>query len=241
MASERVLLIEDDPAIVAGLELNLSLEGYEVLTAADGESGYRLAVDRAPDLILLDIMLPGTNGLEVLRRLREVDADVPVLILTARGEEADKVLGLTLGADDYISKPFNLGELRARINASLRRQRLRDAGQSVREFGDVRVDLDRHQVSRAGRDIAMTAREFALLAYFLRNPERALTRDTLLGEVWQTDYLSQRTIDNFIGRLRSKFEPDPDRPRYFLTVRGVGYRFEPAGQRQESDDTTGDA
>ena len=239
MASERVLLIEDDPSIVAGLELNLSLEGYEVLTAADGESGYRLAVDRAPDLILLDIMLPGTNGLEVLRRLREVDADVPVLILTARGEEADKVLGLTLGADDYISKPFNLGELRARINASLRRQRLRVAGQSVREFGDVRVDLDRHQVSRAGRDVAMTAREFALLAYFLRNPERALTRDTLLGEVWQTDYLSQRTIDNFIGRLRSKFEPDPDRPRYFLTVRGVGYRFEPSGQRQ-ADGSTGD-
>jgi DNA-binding response OmpR family regulator len=233
MASERVLLIEDDPSIVAGLELNLSLEGYEVLTAADGESGYQLAVDRAPDLILLDIMLPGTNGLEVLRRLREVDADVPVLILTARGEEADKVLGLTLGADDYISKPFNLGELRARINASLRRQRLRVAGQSVREFGDVRVDLDRHQVSRAGRDVPMTAREFALLAYFLRNPERALTRDTLLGEVWQTDYLSQRTIDNFIGRLRAKFEPDPDRPHYFLTVRGVGYRFEPGGQRQE--------
>jgi two-component system, OmpR family, alkaline phosphatase synthesis response regulator PhoP len=233
MASERVLLIEDDPSIVAGLELNLSLEGYEVLTAADGERGYRLAVDRSPDLILLDIMLPGTNGLEVLRRLREIDADVPVLILTARGDEADKVLGLTLGADDYISKPFNLGELRARINASLRRQRLRAAGQSVREFGDVRVDLDRHLVSRAGRDVAMTAREFALLAYFLRNPERALTRDTLLGEVWLTDYLSQRTIDNFIGRLRSKFEPDPDRPRYFLTVRGVGYRFEPGGQRQE--------
>jgi DNA-binding response OmpR family regulator len=233
VASERVLLIEDDPSIVAGLELNLSLEGYEVLTAGDGESGYRLALDKAPDLIVLDIMLPGMNGLEVLRRLREVDADVPVLILTARGDEADKVLGLTLGADDYISKPFNLGELRARINASLRRQRLRDSGQSVLEFGDVRVDLDRHQVRRNGKDIPMTAREFALLAYFLRNPERALTRDTLLGEVWQTDYLSQRTIDNFIGRLRAKFEPDPDRPRYFLTVRGVGYRFEPAGQREE--------
>jgi DNA-binding response OmpR family regulator len=227
------LLIEDDPSIVAGLELNLALEGYEVLTAADGESGYRLAVDKAPDLILLDIMLPGMNGLEVLRRLRQLDADVPVLILTARGEEADKVLGLTLGADDYISKPFNLGELRARINASLRRQRLRAGGQTVREFGDVRVDLDRHEVRRAGKDVPMTAREFALLAYFLRNPERALTRDTLLGEVWQTDYLTQRTIDNFIGRLRAKFEPDPDRPRYFLTVRGVGYRFEPAGQRQE--------
>jgi two-component system, OmpR family, alkaline phosphatase synthesis response regulator PhoP len=229
MPSERVLLIEDDPSIVAGLELNLSLEGYEVLTAADGESGYRLAVDKVPDLIVLDIMLPGVNGLEVLRRLREIDADVPVLILTARGEEADKVLGLTLGADDYISKPFNLGELRARINASLRRQRLRASGQSLIEFGDVRVDLDRHQVRRAGKDVPMTAREFALLAYFLGNPERALTRDTLLAEVWQTDYLSQRTIDNFIGRLRAKFEPDPDRPRYFLTVRGVGYRFEPSG------------
>jgi DNA-binding response OmpR family regulator len=235
MPSERVLLIEDDPSIVAGLELNLSLEGYQVLTAGDGESGYRLAVDKAPDLILLDIMLPGANGLEVLRRLRELDADVPVLILTARGDEADKVLGLTLGADDYISKPFNLGELRARINASLRRQRLRSTGQSVLEFGDVRVDLDRHQVRRAGKDVAMTAREFALLAYFLRNPERALTRDTLLGEVWQTDYLSQRTIDNFIGRLRSKFEPDPDQPRFFVTVRGVGYRFEPSGVRGDRD------
>jgi DNA-binding response OmpR family regulator len=125
MASERVLLIEDDPSIVAGLELNLSLEGYEVVTAADGEAGLRLAEQKSPDVILLDIMLPKVHGLEVLRQLRERDADVPVLILTARGEEADKVLGLQLGADDYISKPFNLGELRARLNASLRRKRLR--------------------------------------------------------------------------------------------------------------------
>ncbi len=232
MARERVLLIEDDPAIVAGLELNLALEGYEVLTAVDGESGYQLAVDKAPDLVLLDIMLPGVNGLEVLRRLREVDADVPVLILTARGDDADKVLGLTLGADDYISKPFNLAELRARINASLRRQRLRDSGQVLLEFGDVQVDLEAHQVRRAGRRVALTAREFALLAYFLRNPDRALTRDTLLSEVWQTDYLSQRTIDNFIGRLRAKFEPDPERPRHFLTVRGIGYRFDPGGAKE---------
>jgi DNA-binding response OmpR family regulator len=231
MASERVLLIEDDAAIVAGLELNLSLEGYEVLTASDGEAGYQLAVDQHPDLVVLDIMLPGMNGLEVLRRLRAIDADVPVLILTARGDDADKVLGLTLGADDYISKPFNLAELRARINASLRRQRLRSVGQTVLDFGEVRVDLDRHLVTSAGKPVPMTAREFALLAYFLHNPERALTRDTLLSEVWQTDYLSQRTIDNFVGRLRAKFEPDPDRPRYFLTVRGVGYRFEPNGAK----------
>jgi len=228
MPRERVLLIEDDPSIVAGLELNLSLEGYEVVTAADGERGYQLAAEREPDLILLDIMLPGMNGLEVLRRLRTIDAHVPVLILTARGEEADKVLGLTLGADDYISKPFNLAELLARINASLRRQRLRGSGEQViAEFGDVSVDLDRHLVRRGGKDVPMTAREFALLAYFVRNPERAITRDTLLAEVWQTDYLTQRTIDNFIGRLRAKFEPDPDRPRHFLTIRGVGYRFEP--------------
>jgi len=228
MPRERVLLIEDDPSIVAGLELNLSLEGYEVLTAPDGERAYQLAAQRSPDLILLDIMLPGMNGLEVLRQLRAIDAHVPVLILTARGEEADKVLGLTLGADDYISKPFNLAELLARINASLRRQRLRDSGdQVIAGFGDVTVDLDRHLVRRAGKDVPMTAREFALLAYFVRNPERAITRDTLLAEVWQTDYLTHRTIDNFIGRLRAKFEQDPDRPRHFLTIRGVGYRFEP--------------
>jgi DNA-binding response OmpR family regulator len=230
MPNERVLLIEDDPSIVAGLELNLSLEGYQVLTATDGETGYNLAVNERPDLVLLDIMLPGVNGLEVLRRLRSVDPDLPVLILTARGDDADKVLGLTLGADDYISKPFNLAELRARINASLRRHRLRAAGDvSVHEFGDVRVDLDRHQATRGGKPVPMTAREFALLAYFLTNPERALTRESLLSEVWHTDYLTQRTIDNFVGRLRAKFEPDPDRPRYFLTVRGVGYRFEPNG------------
>lgn len=230
MASELVLLIEDDPSIVAGLQLNLSLEGYEVLTASDGETGYQLAVARQPDLVLLDVMLPGMHGLEVLRRLREFDPEMPVLVLTARGEEADKVLGLQLGADDYISKPFNLPELRARINAALRRQRLRAAGQSVCEFNDVQVDLDRHRAQRAGQPVSMTAREFALLAYFLRNPERVLTRETLLSEVWRTDYLTHRTIDNFVGRLRAKFEPDPDRPRYFLTVRGVGYRFEPTGK-----------
>jgi DNA-binding response OmpR family regulator len=229
-ASELVLLIEDDPAIVAGLELNLALEGYQVITAGDGETGYQLALRRRPNLVLLDVMLPGMNGLEVLRRLREVDAEMPVIILTARSEDTDKVLGLQLGADDYIAKPFNLAELRARINAALRRQRLRLGDQTLTEFNDVQVDLDRHRAARAGQPVPMTAREFALLAYFLRNPERVLTRETLLSEVWRTDYLTHRTIDNFVGRLRAKFEPDPDRPRYFLTVRGVGYRFEPTGK-----------
>jgi len=227
MASERVLLIEDDPSIVAGLELNLSLEGYDVLTAGDGETGLHMVRERAPDVILLDIMLPGANGLEVLRRLRRVDPDVPVLMLTARGDEADKVLGLQLGADDYISKPFSLGELRARLNASLRRKRLRTNDRPVGAFGDVQVDFERHQVSRAGEEIPMTAREFALLAYFLRHPGRVLDRDSLLQAVWQTEFLGPRTIDNFVARLRAKLEPDPEDPRFFLTVRGVGYRFEP--------------
>jgi DNA-binding response OmpR family regulator len=232
MASERILLIEDDPSIVAGLELNLALEGYEVVTAPDGEQGLRLALEGHPDVILLDIMLPKMNGLEVLRRLRKVDPDLPVLVLTAREQEADKVLGLQLGADDYISKPFSLSELRARLNASLRRRRLRAEGQSVPAFGDVEVDLDRHEVRRRGKKVPMTAREFALLAYFIRNAQRVLSRETLLQAVWHTDYLTHRTIDNFIGRLRAKLEPEPDRPRFFLTVRGVGYRFEPTGSDQ---------
>src|SRR6185295_18797389 len=159
--------------------------------------------------------------------------------LTARGEEADKVLGLQLGADDYISKPFSLGELRARLNASLRRKRLRAAEPpSAGSFADVEVDFERHQVRRGGKDVAMTAREFSLLAYFLRHPQRVLKRQVLLNAVWNTDYLSQRTIDNFVGRLRAKLEPDPDQPRYFLTVRGVGYRFEPEGVTESEDEST---
>jgi DNA-binding response OmpR family regulator len=234
MANERILLIEDDPAIVAGLELNLSLEGYTVISTGDGDTGLRLAREDAPDLILLDIMLPRMNGLEVLRRLRKEDADIPVLILSARGEEVDKVLGLQVGADDYISKPFNLGELRARVNAFLRRKRLYEVARPVQDFGDVHVDLDSHRVQRGGRDVPMTAREFSVLSYFLRNPSGVVTRENLLHAVWKIEYLSQRTVDNFIARLRAKLEPDPDRPRFFLTVRGVGYRFEPEGRLEAS-------
>jgi two-component system, OmpR family, alkaline phosphatase synthesis response regulator PhoP len=227
MPTETVLLIEDDPAIVSGLELNLSLEGYEVLSASDGETGFRVACDREPDLVVLDIMLPGMNGLEVLRRLRERSPETPVLILSARGEEADKVLGLQLGADDYLSKPFSLSELLARINAALRRQRLQAQQPSKLSVGDVQIDLDRRVVSRDGREIVMTAREFELLTYFVSHPGIALSRERLLDAVWRMDYLTHRTIDNFVGRLRAKLEPDPDNPRHFLTVRGVGYRFEP--------------
>ncbi len=227
MAHETVLLIEDDPAIVSGLALNLSLEGYEVLSAGDGETGFRVACERDPDMVVLDIMLPGMNGLEVLRRLRERSPDTPVLILSARSEEADKVLGLQLGADDYMSKPFSLSELLARINAALRRQRLEALQPAKLSVGDVQIDLDRRVVSRNGDEIVMTAREFELLTYFVTHPGVALSRERLLDAVWRMDYLTHRTIDNFVGRLRSKLEPDPDNPRHFLTVRGVGYRFEP--------------
>jgi len=227
MPSETVLLIEDDPAIVSGLELNLSLEGYNVLSASDGETGFRVACEHAPDMVLLDIMLPGMNGLEVLRRLRERSPETPVIILSARGEEADKVLGLQIGADDYVTKPFSLSELLARINAALRRQRLQSTEPAIHTVGDATVDLDRRLVARGGVEIAMTAREFELLSYFVRHPGIALSRDRLLDAVWRTDYLTLRTIDNFVGRLRSKLEPDPEEPKHFLTVRGVGYRFEP--------------
>ena len=227
MPSETVLLIEDDPAIVSGLELNLSLEGYDVVSASDGETGFRLACERDPDMVLLDIMLPGMNGLEVLRRLRDRSPETPVLILSARGEEADKVLGLQLGADDYISKPFSRTELLARINAALRRQRLQSAHPSALSVGDAVIDVERRVVSRDGVEIAMTAREFELLRYFVHHPGVALSRERLLDAVWQTDYLTLRTIDNFVGRLRSKLEPDPEAPRFFQTVRGVGYRFDP--------------
>jgi len=229
MATERVLLIEDDASIIAGLELNLSLEGYEVVAVKDGESGLQFFEEGSPDIVLLDLMLPGVNGLEVLRRMRHRDPEIPVLVLSALGEEADRVLGLQLGADDYISKPFSLSELRARINAALRRKRLASAERVVEAFGDVQVDLDRHRVIRRGKEVPMTAREFGVLAYFLNNPERVITRETLLKAVWKLEFVSRRTIDNFIVKLRAKLEPDPDRPRYFLTVRGVGYRFEPGG------------
>lgn len=232
MAHERILLIEDDASIVAGLELNLALEGYEVISAGDGEGGLRLANESPPDLVLLDIMLPGMNGLEVLRQLRQKDPELPVLVLTARGEEPDKVLGLQMGADDYISKPFSLSELRARVNAFLRRKRLQASARPVQHFGDVEVDVQSHRVVRKGREISLTAREFGVLTYFLRHPARVINRETLLHAVWKMEYLSQRTIDNFIARLRAKLEPDPENPRYFLTVRGVGYRFEPDQQNK---------
>lgn len=229
-ALARILIVEDDAAIREGLQMNLSLEGHHCLVAEDGERAIELLSRETPDLVLLDVMLPGRNGFEVLRAIRADRPDLPVLFLTARADEADKILGLELGADDYIVKPFGLGELRARIRAALRRAGLQHhPGPGARAFGDVDVDRSAHRVRRGGEDVAMTAREFALLIHFLDNPERVLSRETLLRRVWGLEHATLRTVDNFVMRLRQKLEPDAEAPRFLVTVRGVGYRFAPLG------------
>ncbi len=225
-----LLIVEDDPAIREGLELTLGLEGYHTHAVVDGDQALAYLGRERIDLVLLDVMLPGRNGFEVLREIRRRRLDLPVILLTARTDEADKVLGLELGADDYVTKPFGLAELRARIRVALRRVAPALLTPAVVAFGDVAVERAAHRVRRAGEDVPMTAKEFALLAYFLDQPERVLTREALLDAVWGLPHATLRTVDNFVMRLRSKLEPDPEQPRYLVTVRGVGYRFSPTGQ-----------
>ena len=223
---ETILVIEDDASISKGLQQNLSFEGYSVFVAPDGERGLELAVDKAPDLIVLDVMMPKMNGFEVLRELRRREIDVPVIMLTAKGEEMDKVRGLDLGADDYVTKPFGLQELLARIQAVLRRKRKFDKEIETVSFGKVTLDFNARTAAVAGKPVQMTSREFDLLHFFLSREGEALERQEILNRVWGFDYFgTDRTVDNFINRLRQKLEPDPDNPVYFQTVRGVGYRF----------------
>ncbi|HEY3355085.1 MAG TPA: response regulator transcription factor [Polyangia bacterium] len=227
--AEKLLIVEDDPSILKGLQMNLQLEGYELLTARDGEEGIRLWRQHHPDLVLLDIMLPKRDGYDVLRLMRAEDPDTHVLVLSAKDHEGDKVLGLSLGADDYITKPFGLPELLARIRAALRRARREAAVAPTHEFGRVSVDAVARRVTVAGAPVEMTAREFDLLLHFVTHPGRVLTREQLMHAVWGVDHFgTPRTVDNFVGRLRTKLELDPDQPRHFETVRGIGYRFNPA-------------
>jgi two-component system alkaline phosphatase synthesis response regulator PhoP len=223
---ETILVIEDDASISKGLMKNLSFEGYSVFVAPDGERGLELSVDKAPDLIVLDVMMPKMNGFEVLRELRRREIDVPVIMLTAKGEEIDKVRGLDLGADDYVTKPFGLQELLARIQAVLRRKRKFDKELETVSFGKVSLDFKSRTATVSGKPVPMTSREFDLLHFFLSREGEALERQEILNRVWGFDYFgTDRTVDNFINRLRQKLEPDPDKPMYFQTVRGVGYRF----------------
>jgi DNA-binding response OmpR family regulator len=221
----RVLVIEDDPGILRTVADNLRFEKYDVVTAMDGETAYRVLQQQPPpDLIVLDLMLPRISGLELCRRLRADDVQVPVLVLTARGEEADRVLGLDIGADDYVTKPFSVPELMARVRALLRRSSPRLA--ATLKFGDVEVDFRRHAAVRSGRAIEMTRKEFALLRFLASCEDVVVTRDELLNKVWGFEaYPVTRTVDNHIAGLRAKLEADPARPVYIQTVHGVGYKF----------------
>ena len=226
--AETLLLVEDDPSILRGLQMNLQIEGYRLLSARDGEEALHMWRQHEPDLIVLDLMLPKRDGFDLLRTIRAEDPETRVLVLSAKDQEADKVLGLSLGADDYLTKPFGLAELLARIRALLRRARSEAQLAPQRRFGDVDVDRTARRVKRNGQQIEMTAREFDLLMHFLDHPDQVLTREQLMRSVWGVDHFgTARTIDNFVGRLRAKLETDPDSPRFFETVRGIGYRFKP--------------
>jgi two-component system alkaline phosphatase synthesis response regulator PhoP len=211
--------------MVRGLEDNLRFEGYQTLSATNGKDGLELALRETPDLIILDIMMPKMSGWDVCRALRQKGVDVPVIMLTARGEEVDRVLGLELGADDYVTKPFSLRELLARVRAVLRRPGPRQKFEEF-AFGDVRLRLRGRQVFKAGKEVALTRKEFDLLRYLVEHRGEVVTRDRLLDEVWGYDrFPTTRTIDTHILRLRQKFEDDPERPAFILTVHGQGYKF----------------
>ncbi len=232
MSHQEILIVEDDESIAAGLALNLKIEGYAPSTVGDGEEAWQRLQSRKVDLVLLDISLPGASGLDILDRMRKSGDTTPVVVLSARRDEFDKVAALRLGADDYVTKPFALAELLARVVAVLRRSPDREApreaeSRDVLRFSDVAVNLATRQVTRAGRDVKLTHLEFELLAHFLRQPTRVFAREDLLREVWGLAKASRRTVDNFVAQLRSKLERDPEAPRHFVTVRGSGYRFDP--------------
>ena len=221
-----IAVIEDDPAISRGLRDNLEYESYRVLCASDGESGYRLIQENHPDLVILDLMLPKVSGYELCRRLRAEGLSMPILMLTARAEEVDRVLGLDLGGDDYVTKPFSIPELLARVRALLRRAKAQESAPEELRFGDVVVDFRRYEASKANEPVSLTRKEFGLLQLFASRPGEVLTRDKLLNEVWGYEsYPSTRTVDNHIASLRSKLEGNPSEPRHLLTVHGVGYKF----------------
>ncbi len=223
---ETVLIIEDDPTMLRGLEDNFNLKGYRVETARDGEQGLNAALDVKPDLIILDIMLPKINGYEICRLVRKENLDMPIIMLTAKGEESDIVLGLNLGADDYVTKPFSIRELLSRVEAFLRRRR--KAEPAIYKFGNCEFDITACTFIRDGEEVKLTPTEFKMLKLFLRRPGCALTRDEILNTVWgYSHFITVRSIDKFVTTLRNKIEPDPHNPTFIHTIREVGYKFEP--------------
>jgi two-component system alkaline phosphatase synthesis response regulator PhoP len=222
----RILIVEDEPNMVAGLRDNFEYEGYEVITAPDGAAGLERALNTSPDLVILDVMMPRMSGLEVCKEIKSKRPAIPIIMLTARGQEVDKVVGLELGADDYVTKPFSIRELLARVKAVMRRAQTLPKAQDRYSFGDVEVNLRSCQVARKGKALEFSSKEFELLKYFLCHPGETLSRDRLLEEVWGYDsFPSTRTVDAHIVRLRQKIESRPEDPRFILTVHGTGYKF----------------
>jgi DNA-binding response OmpR family regulator len=224
MTPANILIIEDDPAILRALKDNFAALGHRVRTAADGEQGLDAALNGGPDLIILDIMLPKVNGFELCRAVRAEKLLMPILMLTARGQEEDIVRGLELGADDYITKPFSVRELMARARAFLRRHASPEA---VYEFGVCRLDTVAHRLFRQGAEVPLTSKEYRLLEYFLRGAGRALTRESIMNAVWGNSIIvTSRSVDRCVTTLRGKIEPDPREPVFIRTIRDIGYRFE---------------
>ncbi len=223
---ETILVIEDDRSLRRGLAMNFELRGYRVLTAEDGDEGIKLAFDAGPDLIVLDIMLPGFSGLEIVSALRDKGRDVPVLILSARGTTDNKIEGLDLGADDYLAKPFALSELLARVEAMLRRRRVEKSKKARFVFGDLTIDVDGRRAALRGREVDLSAKEFDLLALLAGSPGKAFRRSEILDRIWGYEFEgTARTVDNFVLSLRQKIEADPRSPTFIRTVRHIGYRF----------------
>jgi len=224
MRPGNILIIEDDPAILRALKDNFAALGHRVRTARDGQDGLDAALNEGPDLIVLDIMLPKVNGFEICRAVRAEKLEMPILMLTAKGQEEDIVRGLELGADDYITKPFSVRELMARARAFLRRHA---AAGPVYEFGDCRLDTVSHRLLRNGAEVSLTSKEFRLLEFFLARPGRALTRDSIMNAVWGNAVIvTGRSVDRCVTTLRGKIEPDPHHPAFIRTIRDIGYRFE---------------
>jgi len=222
----KILIVEDEPNMVSGLRDNFEFEGYQVITAGDGVAGLELALRDSPDLLILDVMMPRMSGLDVCKQLKAKRPSIPIIMLTARGQEIDKVVGLELGADDYVTKPFSIRELLARVKAVLRRAQTVPRERDRYAFGDVEVNLKNCQVSRLGKPLEVSAKEFDLLKYFVCHVGETLSRDRLLEDVWGYDHFpTTRTVDAHIVRLRQKLEPKPEEPRFILTVHGTGYKF----------------
>ncbi len=223
---KTILIIEDDISILRGLKDNLEYESYNVIAETSGEKGLQLALEKRIDLILLDIMLPGINGYEICRRLKKEKSELPIIMITARGSEIDKVSGLDIGADDYVTKPFSIPELMARIRALFRRTEDISNIQDEFNFGNIKLDFKKYQAFRNNEEIKLSSKEFLIMEYFIKHEGEAVHRHDLLNEVWGYDAIpTTRTVDNFVLDLRKKLEMNPSKPKHIVSVKGVGYRF----------------